>query len=91
VSNRGKLDRMRRHYDFSEGVRGKYASRYAEGSNLVLLDPDVARAFPDPVALNALLRAVADATGARPSRPAKKRASTVKARSTVSARKRRSA
>ncbi len=79
---------MRRHYDFAGGVRGKYSGRYAAGSNLVLLDPDVARAFPDPVAINALLRAVADATAARPVRPAKKRASATK---TVAAKKPRSA
>jgi hypothetical protein len=33
-------------YDFSSGVRGKYASRYREGTNVVVLDPDVARIFP---------------------------------------------
>ena len=37
---------MRDHYDFSGGVRGKYAKRYAEGTNIVLLEPDVAEAFP---------------------------------------------
>jgi hypothetical protein len=35
-------------YDFSGGVRGKYASRYAEGSNVAVLSPDVAQAFPRP-------------------------------------------
>jgi len=34
---------MRDHYDFRDGVRGKYAKRYAEGTNVVVLDPDVAR------------------------------------------------
>lgn len=38
------------------GVRGKYAARYAEGTNLVLLDPDVAEAFPDAAAVNGALR-----------------------------------
>jgi hypothetical protein len=33
---------MRGEYDFSAGVRGKYAKRYAEGTNVVVLDPDVA-------------------------------------------------
>ena len=38
---------MRNHYDFTGGVRGKYAHRYAEGTNVVVLDPDVARLFPN--------------------------------------------
>ncbi|MDP2324828.1 MAG: hypothetical protein Q8N51_12460 [Gammaproteobacteria bacterium] len=47
---------MRDHYDFSKGVRGKYAKRYKEGTNVVLLDPDVAREFPDSAAVNEALR-----------------------------------
>jgi hypothetical protein len=47
---------MREHYDFSKGVRGKYAKRYAEGTNLVLLEPDVAKEFPDAAAVNEALR-----------------------------------
>jgi hypothetical protein len=45
-------------YDFSQmkGIRGKYAERYREGTNLVLLDPDVAAAFPDAKAVNDALR-----------------------------------
>jgi hypothetical protein len=49
---------MRPEYDFSGGVRGKYAKRYAQGSNIVVLDPDVARAFPTARAVNAALRKV---------------------------------
>jgi hypothetical protein len=41
------------------GERGRYAARYARGTNLVPLDPDVAAAFPDPAEINAVLRAVA--------------------------------
>ena len=41
------------------GDRGRYAARYARGTNLVPLDPDVAAAFPDPAEVNAVLRAVA--------------------------------
>ncbi len=41
------------------GERGRYAARYARGTNLVPLDPDVAAAFPDPAEVNAVLRAVA--------------------------------
>ena len=50
---------MRDHYDFMGGVRGKYAKRYAEGTNVVVLDPDVARMFPNRDAVNETLRAVA--------------------------------
>ena len=52
-------DEMRPEYDFSQlkgRVRGKYAERYREGTNLVLLDPDVAAAFPDAKAVNEALR-----------------------------------
>ncbi|MFW6163522.1 MAG: helix-turn-helix domain-containing protein [Planctomycetota bacterium] len=45
-------------YDFSGGERGKYATRYAEGTNLVLLDPDVAEAFADSRSVNDALRSV---------------------------------
>ena len=52
---------MRNHYDFSGGVRGKYSRRrYAEGTNVVVLDPDVARLFPNGEAVNETLRAVAE-------------------------------
>lgn len=54
-----KDNEMRDHYDFTGGVRGKYARRYAEGSNVVVLDPDVARLFPNREAVNDTLRAVA--------------------------------
>lgn len=50
---------MREEYDFSRGVRGKYAERYAGGTNLVPLDPDVAEVFPDAAAVNQALRALA--------------------------------
>ena len=52
-------DDLRAEYDFSElkgRVRGKYVERYREGTNLVLLDPDVAAAFPDAKAVNDALR-----------------------------------
>jgi len=51
-------DDMRNHYDFRGGVRGKYAARYAEGTNVVVLDPDVAEMFPDRESVNEALRAV---------------------------------
>lgn len=45
-------------YDFSKGVRGKYAERYAEGSNIIVLAPDVAEFFPDSESVNSALRAL---------------------------------
>jgi len=47
-------------YDFSRGVRGKYVRRYAQGSNVVVLDPDVAKAFPNAEAVNRSLRSLAE-------------------------------
>lgn len=52
-------DELRPEYDFSQmqgGVRGKYVERYRTGTNLVLLDPDVAQAFPNDAAVNEALR-----------------------------------
>ena len=46
---------MRGEYDFSGGIRGKYAARYARGSNVVVLEPDVAEAFPTARAVNATM------------------------------------
>ena len=45
-------------YDFSGGVRGKYAERFVEGHNLVFLEPDVAKAFPDSASVNEALRSL---------------------------------
>jgi hypothetical protein len=52
-------DAMRDEYDFRGGVRGKYARRYAQGTNVVVLDPDVAAVFPDAASVNRALRQVA--------------------------------
>ncbi len=49
-----------REYDFKGGVRGKYAGRYAKGSNVVVLSPDVARIFPDSASANRALLAFVD-------------------------------
>ncbi len=46
-------------YDFKGGVRGKYAKRYAEGTNVVVVDADVARFFPDHDSVNDALRHLA--------------------------------
>ena len=45
-------------YDFSGGVRGKYANRFAEGTIMVIPDPDVAELFPDANSVNKALRAL---------------------------------
>ena len=52
-------DTMRSHYDFSKGVRGATAARYAQGANVVVIDPSVLDVFPDGVAVNEALRALA--------------------------------
>ncbi|TVP64885.1 MAG: hypothetical protein EA342_15430 [Leptolyngbya sp. LCM1.Bin17] len=52
-------DELRPEYGFSKmtgGVRGKYVERYRAGTNLVLLDPDIARAFPTDASVNEALR-----------------------------------
>ena len=47
---------MLNEYDFSKGVRGKYAKRYAAGTNVVVLLPDVAEVFPDSESVNEAVR-----------------------------------
>ena len=55
-------DDLRPEYDLKTllktGIRGKYAQRFREGTNLVLLEPDVAKAFPNPERVNEVLRLV---------------------------------
>jgi hypothetical protein len=46
ASNKSSRKQTRNEYDFSQGERGKYARRYAQGTNVVVLEPDVAKAFP---------------------------------------------
>ncbi|HDL85686.1 MAG TPA: hypothetical protein ENH11_05090 [Candidatus Acetothermia bacterium] len=50
---------MLEEYDFSGGVRGKYAKRYEEGTNVVVIDPDVTEYFPDHDSVNEALRSLA--------------------------------
>ncbi len=57
-------DTMRPEYDFSKAVRGVTAARYAQGTNVVLLDPDVAEIFPGTRAVNEALRTFARLTRA---------------------------
>lgn len=64
--SRKNMKRMRKdsdileEYDFSKGVRGKYAKRYAEGTNVVVIEPDVAKFFPDHDSVNQALRSLAE-------------------------------
>ncbi|ODS34136.1 MAG: hypothetical protein SCARUB_00706 [Candidatus Scalindua rubra] len=51
---------MRKEYDFSKGVRGKYVKRYKEGTNIVLLEPDVAKVFKTSSSVNKALRAMVE-------------------------------
>ena len=53
-----KENGIQAEYDFRGGVRGKYASRYAQGTNLVLLSPDVASFFPDSLSVNRALKSL---------------------------------
>jgi len=55
-------DELRDEYDLSQmkgGVRGKYAKQYQEGVKLIMLEPDVAKIFPDAQSVNEVLRSLA--------------------------------
>jgi len=58
MKTKPKRKEMLDEYDFSAGVRGKYAVRYREGVNIVLLEPDVAKVFPNSKSVNQALRAL---------------------------------
>jgi len=58
-SNNQRDPDMLSDYDFTDGVRGKYVDRFAQGSSVVVLDPDVARVFTDSESVNQALRALA--------------------------------
>jgi hypothetical protein len=67
-----KADELRPEYkreDLGQGVRGKHFESYKKGTNLVLLNPDVAKVFPDEKAVNEALRSlikIAERTAGRP-------------------------
>lgn len=65
-------DDLRPEYDFSRGQRGKYTGRMVKGSNVVVLDRDVQKLFPDSVAVNTALRALALAVAAAKQPPSRK-------------------
>jgi hypothetical protein len=58
VQPKADEDTMRPEYDFSKAVRGVTAARYARGTNVVVLDPDVVRMFPNANTVNEALRAL---------------------------------
>lgn len=86
-------DDMRPEYDFGGAVRGKYYERYQKGTNVVLLDADVAEVFPDAASVNEALRllvslgdAKASRTQAAARRPKSRRKSALRASQTRAAR-----
>ena len=58
--NKPNKDEMKPEYDIRGGVRGKYYERYQQGTNIVLLDPDVAAVFRDSLSVNQALRLLID-------------------------------
>jgi hypothetical protein len=62
-----RAEDMLPEYDFRRGSLGKYAARFAAGSNVAILDPDVAASFPDSKSVNEALRALVKIAGGRAS------------------------
>jgi hypothetical protein len=50
---------MLEEYDFSNGIQGKYSKRYSEGTNVVVIEPDIVKFFPDHESVNQALRSLA--------------------------------
>lgn len=65
------MDDIAPEYDFSKGVRGKYAGRFASGSNVAVIDKDLVAIFPDSEAINRTLRLVAELRK-MPAKPARR-------------------
>lgn len=63
MSKTTESDEMRPEYDFSSGVRGKHHRAYQKGTNVVLLEPDVAEVFKDSESVNHALRMLMDIAG----------------------------
>jgi hypothetical protein len=60
VMNKMQKDsEMLEEYDFSQGIKGKYAGKYAEGTNVVVIEPDIAKIFSDHNSVNQALRSLA--------------------------------
>jgi hypothetical protein len=60
MKNTQKVSEMQAEYDFSQGVRGKYAASYSKGTNVVVIEPDIAKIFPDHDSVNQALRSLAE-------------------------------
>ena len=73
MDQRNEQDTMRADYDFSSGVRGKHFEAYRRGTNVVLLEPDVAEVFKDSATVNSVLRVLAKIARAHASTPATNR------------------
>lgn len=63
MSHEPEQDEMRPEYDFSGGVRGKHHEAYRQGTNVVFLDPEVARVFRDSESVNRALRLLIKVAG----------------------------
>lgn len=61
-----KEPEMLPEYDFSRGARGKYAAKYAKGSNIIVLDKTILDVFPDSKAANRALKALAEIIRSQP-------------------------
>ena len=66
---RPTADDIRPEYDWSKAVRNPYAERYAAGSNIVVLEPDVAALFPNAASVNEALRSLASVVARRKRKP----------------------
>ena len=74
-----KVDELRPEYDqLNGGVRGKYYKRAMAGTNLVLIEPDMARAFPDTDSVNRALRLLVDAASSATTRRRQRRSASNK-------------
>lgn len=72
---RAAPDEMRAEYDFSNAVRNPYAARYAAGSNIIVLEPDVAAQFPNSASVNEALRSLASVIAGRKRKESSRRRS----------------
>jgi hypothetical protein len=75
-SAKKKVDELRPEYDLSKlkgGIRGKYYKRAMAGTNLVLIEPDLAKAFPDTDSVNRALRLLVDAASSATTRRRQRR------------------
>jgi len=68
ASTKKRQPEMKAEYHFSQGVRGKYVEQYNQGTNLVLIDPELTDAFPDAKSVNDALRALVAIAARRDSR-----------------------